>query len=447
MAISFKSTTQFKIERLELVINSSQRFSIDGLFSELNLYDNLFTPCISGNILITDALALVDQLKLNGDEKIYIRISKDEEQEDFRYEKEFVIYSLTNKTNLNMTSTVYILNFVSKEFLLSLQKKVNQNYFGTFTGIAYQLLTDTDYLGVAEEPPQNGESGVGVFWGSDGLQDLIFPTLTPFDAINFVSQKALSKNIPDFLFFETHKTGYNFVTLSYLLERESVFQINFKPKNLSNTAAANQEEFLGARDLKVLSQFSVLNNVESGVYAGRFVGFDTLTKTTKITTIVSDKNLSDDKNKKFNEMTNSRVVSYPFALPRTTVEYIKENNPEAYDTIDRSENYVFQRKAIFTNLIQQRLQLVMPGNFELFSSRNIYLKVPKFSTQLGDDALDRSLTGKYIITGSRHIIKPNRHETIIEVCAAQLLGLRNNQLGAEDFTSFYTKEELENIPL
>jgi len=166
------------------------------------------------------------------------------------------------------------------------------------------------------------------------------------------------------------------------------------------------------------------------------------TKTTKITTIVSDKNLSDDKNKKFNEMTNSRVVSYPFALPRTTVEYIKENNPEAYDTIDRSENYVFQRKAIFTNLMQQRLQLVMPGNFELFSSRNIFLKVPKFSTQLGDDALDRSLTGKYIITGTRHIIRPNRHETIIEVCAAKLLGLKNNQPGTENFFSTFAEKDI-----
>ena len=152
--------------------------------------------------------------------------------------------------------------------------------------------------------------------------------------------------------------------------------------------------------------------------------------------------LASDKNKGYNEMTNSRVVSYPFALPRTTVEYIKNNDPEAYSIIDRSENYVYQRKSIFTDLMQKRLQLVMPGNFELFSSRNVYLKVPKFSTQVGEDALDRSLTGKYIITGTRHVIKPNRHETIIEVCAAQLLALRNNQPGDEDFTSTYAEEDI-----
>ena len=126
MALSFKSSLQFTVERLEIVVNSKQRFSIDGLFSELNLFDNLFTPCISGNILITDTLSLAEQLKLNGDEKIYIKISKDG-SENFSYEKEFVIYSLTNKTNINMTSTAYVLNFVSKEFISSLQKKTNQN--------------------------------------------------------------------------------------------------------------------------------------------------------------------------------------------------------------------------------------------------------------------------------------------------------------------------------
>ncbi len=446
MSISIKSSLQFKINRLELILNSKQRVSIDAIFSELNLYDNLFTPCISGNILITDTLALVEQLKLNGDERIYVKISKDG-TDTFNYEKEFVIYTLTNKTNLNMTSTAYILHFVSKEFLISLQKKVNQNYVGSYTDIVYNILTSKDYLGVPDEPPRNGQSGVGVFQQSEGNQDLIFPTLTPFDAINFASQKALIGNTPDFLFFETPKTGYNFITLKSLLQQNSVFDINFKTKNVSNTAGAELEEFLGARDLKVLTQFSVLDGVQDGIYAGRFVGFDTLTKTTKITTITSNKDLIDDRNKGYNEMTNSRIVSYPFALPRTTVEYIKNNDPEAYSIIDRSENYVYQRKSIFTDLMQKRLQLVMPGNFELFSSRNVYLKVPKFSTQVGEDALDRSLTGKYIITGTRHIIRPERHETIIEVSSAQLLQLKNNQPGAEQFSSFYSVKDLQDLRL
>lgn len=434
MTLNITQSVQFRIEKLFLLIDE-EIYNLEGLFTEINLFDNLFMPCVSGNILLLDALSLSDQLKFKGNEKIRITISKDGGN-DLQYDKEFVIYSLTDKKNYNVSSVGYILNFVSEEFILSLQKKVSQNYSGEiYSNIVYKILTD--YLNVPESSPNEGKSGVGIFYPSDGIQDLIFPILPPFDAINLVSQKTVWKNpngsdyIPDFLFFETVQLGYNFVPLQFLLEKDSVFTINFKPKNLGDAPNNVLDEFLGARELKILSQFSVLETVKDGVYAGKFVGFDTLTKTTKITTIknvydstVSDKGSSipnmafeikNSDRKTYNSMDESRIVSYPFALPRTTVEYIKEYGPETSSYVDNAEQYIFQRKAIFTNLMQRRLQLVMPGNFGLFSSRMINLVVPKFSTVIDDDFLDKSLSGKYIITGTRHIIKPDRHETVIEV--------------------------------
>jgi len=430
-SVSIRQTTQFKIEKLELIINDNN-LALDGLFSEINLFDNLFMPCVSGNILIIDALGLSDRLKLNGREKIRVVISKDG-GDALQYDKEFVIYSLTDKKNLNMSSVTYILNFVSEEYVYSLQQKISQTYINDpYHVIAFKILND--YLQVPNSSPANGRAGIGIFYPSEGVQDLIFPTITPFDAINFVSQKAVSQrnSTPDFLFFETAQLGYNFVPLSYLIEEQSVlFNINFKPKNIGNAASDNFDEFLGARDLKVLSQFSVLESVKDGVYSGKFIGFDTLTKTTKITTIKNTADAMFKRNKGsftglaldaeskdgqfYSEMDESRIVSYPFSLPRTTVEYIKNNDPQAYTMIDNSQDYVFQRKAIFSNLMQRRIQLVMPGNFGLFSSRLINLRVPKFSAAIGDEPLDKSLSGKYIITGTRHIIKPDRHETIIEV--------------------------------
>lgn len=442
MTTNITQSVQFVIERLTLEVNN-KNYNLDGMFTELNLYDNLFMPCVSGSILLLDALGLSDQLKFKGNEKIRITISKDG-GEDFRYDKEFVVYSLTNKQNYNVSSVGYILNFVSEEFILSLQKKISQSYTGDYySNIAYNILLE--YLNVSDASPSEGKGGIGIIYPSDGVQSLIFPTLSPFDAINFVSQKAVWKNpkgsdyIPDFLFFETAQLGYNFVPLQYLLDRDPVFNINFKPKNLRNDSKANLEEFLGARDLKVLSQFSVLETIRDGVYAGKFIGFDTLTKTQKITTIknvyeytASNKKSSfanlaldvENKDRKtYDEMDESRIVSYPFASPRATVDYIIESDllAESYagdnisSNIDNTEQYIFQRKAIFTNLMQRRLQLVMPGNFALFSSRMINLRVPRFSAAIGTESLDKSLSGKYIITGTRHVIKPDRHETIIEV--------------------------------
>jgi len=437
MSLTIAQSTQFVFEELTLILPNNQSFDLKGIYTEINLHDNLFTPCVSGNILIADANNLAQKLLLKGQEKLKVTISKSGTQ-FLKFTKEFVIYSLTNKKNINQTSTSYILNFVSEEFVYSEQQKLSQNFEGLYSEAVTKILNT--YLKVANNSPSNGRAGIGIIYPSNGNQDFILPSITPFESLNWISQRAIWKSpkggdySPDFLFYETAQQGYNFVPLTFLMSLDPAFQINFKPKNIDENVA---EEFLGARDLKVLSQFSLLDSVRDGVYAGKFIGFDTLTRTQKITKIknvyestVTNKtqyspNLATDavsKDKKnFTQMNDSRIVSYPFALPRTAVQYIKENYPEASSVIDNSELYVFQRKAIFSNLMQRRLQLAMPGNFGLFSGRMINLNVPKFSYKDGTNQnLDKSLSGRYIITGTRHLINYNKHETFIEVCTDKI---------------------------
>ena len=64
----------------------------------------------------------------------------------------------------------------------------------------------------------------------------------------------------------------------------------------------------------------------------------------------------------------------------------------------------------------KRVKIVMPGNFQLTSGFNINLEVPTFGKkEKGDDNNDPSVSGKYIIVASRHVIGYDKHETIIEV--------------------------------
>jgi hypothetical protein len=417
-------TTQYIIRELFLEFSNGEKIDIKNIIEEINLFDNLFTPCVSGNILLSDAVGLSEKLKLQGSEKLKVTIEKTENFDEISFEKQFVLYKLTERKNINLNSQAYVIHFVSEEFILSEQKKVSQNFVGSYSTILKSILTN--YLKVQDASPVQGKGGIGIIYPSAGPQDIIIPNLTPFDAINFISKRAiaLNYNTPDFCFYETI-AGYNFAPLKYLMSLDPVFNINFKPKNLSGDNM--EQEFLGARDLKVLSQFSVLDNIRDGSYAGKFIGFDTLTRTFKVTTVKtvyedesagSTNNLADaynKENKKYEDMAESRIVSYPFALPRSTVAYIKENNPANINFADNSEEYVFQRKSIFSNLTQRRLQLTMPGNFGLFSGRMVYLSIPKYSISDKSNSTDRNLSGNYLITAVRHVIRFDKHETLIEV--------------------------------
>ena len=105
-----------------------------------------------------------------------------------------------------------------------------------------------------------------------------------------------------------------------------------------------------------------------------------------------------------------------FGAGRKFSNYIKRNDPASLSKIDDTENYIFHRKAILANLISKRIKITMPGNFQLSSGFNVRVEAPFFGMkEKGDQNKDESLTGKYIIVGSRHIIGYDKHETIIEV--------------------------------
>lgn len=433
---SISQSTDFSIKEISLIFNNGQTVDLSSIFDELNLFDNIFSPCVSGNILITDAQNISEKLKFDGSgqqTKIKIVIDKGREKvTNLRYEKEFVIYSQTNRKNINLTSQSYILNFVSEDFIFSEQQKISQSFKGVYSDIVKKILVD--YLRVPDKKAKQtgGKGGIGLIHPTQPQQDFIITNLTPFDAINWISKRSLSSfhMNPDFVFYETQQLGYIFAPLQFLLDIEPIFKINFNPKNLEENLG---QEFLGARNFKILSQFSLLDTIRDGAQAGRFIGFDTLSRTTKITDIevvYENGNKKDSKpnlvdgvsknNKKYSEMYDSRIVTYPFAIPRQTLSYIKQNNPVVSNIIDNTEEYVFQRKAIFSNLMQRRLQLDMPGNFGLFSGMTVNLKLPTYSIKETGKNYDKTLSGNYIVTATRHIIRYDKHETIIEVATDKI---------------------------
>ena len=68
--------------------------------------------------------------------------------------------------------------------------------------------------------------------------------------------------------------------------------------------------------------------------------------------------------------------------------------------------------------MNQRLKVVMPGNFDLISGTNVNITVPTISAQYSEniqDNIDKSKSGKYLIVATRQMITYDKHETIMEI--------------------------------
>jgi hypothetical protein len=170
-----------------------------------------------------------------------------------------------------------------------------------------------------------------------------------------------------------------------------------------------------------------------GVYAGKFIGFDILTRQLKEDNISfldvyakgqhlnKNPNVTDAKNinnLNVDAMHNSKVSLYPIASPRKYDTYTKSNDNLTSTIIDDTDNYIFQRNSILKNLTQTKLRITLPGNFALTSGFNVLVKYPSRSiVDDSSDPYDKTLYGKYLIVATRHIIKYDKHETILEVAS------------------------------
>lgn len=413
---TISNANDFTINEL-LLITKVGSIDVRNMYEELNIFDGLFVPARSGNIVIRDAQGLIDNFVFDGTEFIKINIGKTKEL--MVLERKFRIYKVTDRKNANETSETYILHFVSEEYILSEQQKVNQACRGTYSSIAGSIMTQ--YLNIDNKM-------IGAFDQSTGIKEFIMPNLNPFDAINYCAKRAVdSDGSPNYLFFES-ENGYNFCSLSTLTSQKPSFVLNFDFKNVG---AEVINDLFGVKRYEVLSQFDYVKNTKSGVYSGTFIGFDPLTR--KI--VVNQKSFNDqykrnehnnpnplfavDKNKKgkYNfEMTNSRVVFYTFSEAAKFSNFVKEKDPALLNKLEDTHNFVFQRKAILEGFLNKTVRLLMPGNFALTSGVNVALKMPRRSVKTNsDDAEDDSLKGVYTIISTRHILRKNIHETVIDV--------------------------------
>jgi hypothetical protein len=422
MTLAVNRSTQFHINELVLVTKNGN-IDISLIYEEINIYDSLLSPVMTGNILVRDSNGLSDKLVFDGSESLLVDIAKDKLSDIAVFKKSFRVYKQSGRKNENQNSELFLLNFVSDELMYSDQQRINQSYDLTYTQIIQKILLD--YLKITDN------NGGGVFDVSYGIRKLTIPNLRPLEAIEWCAKRAVDvKQAPNFMFYQ-NMLGYNFVTLSNLLTKPDLLDIRFEPKNQSK--GNPMSEISNARSLEIVAQTDGIEKSRSGVNAGKFIGFDPVTgsianKTVSFSDVYSSMKHANENPtmsaipnrdaKDSTEMFDSKQTVSFFSAAKQFSAYIKEKVPETLSKEDNTESYLLQRKSILANLMSRRIKLTMPGNFNLTSGFNVNVIAPNFAKkEKGGENSDDTISGKYVIVATRHMIGYDKHETVIEVAS------------------------------
>jgi hypothetical protein len=402
----------------EVLIYNHKKEVVDitDLVAEINVYEDMFSNVMNGNLLVIDAVGLISNLPIIGQEKVQFQISSEIwGTKSF----EFFIYSVTNREVENYATTNYQLNFVSIEAIENKTSLISKSYKGTQGQIVKRIFEDTieSTKTVSIENTNHNTS-------------LIVPYWSAFEAINWISSKAMpsSGSRASFFFYE-NQDGFNFKSIDSLSQQESLGTLSYRDSNIaSSTSIKDKINFAGLtiEDYDVLEYNDTLRALSSGLYGTTTYVKDVTKNEWYKQTWNYLPRFKDDKHLNKNAIvskSNAFGIDNTKATSEVRLAYTHDNIfNNITDTFFPNE-WVGSRISLLSQINATRLNISLPGHIAFSAGKTINLVFPKNSgTSKGVNSIDPYLSGKYLITSVRHNFQLKFHRVSFEAIQESFQG-------------------------
>ena len=212
---------EFLIEECSIVSITGQVYDISELVEEINVFENIYTATVSGDIVIKDTTNIVANFPIVGEERLILKIQTPQERPEPDTTIDYtlsplIIYKINSQEGSGESAQIVSLQFASSESFRNQTSRISQSYKGQPNTIVEKILRDENYLRSKKtffyEPTANNTK-------------IIFPNLRPFKCIRHLSNISNSKSnnqSPSYLFYETTK-GFHFRTYDSMCREEPKF--------------------------------------------------------------------------------------------------------------------------------------------------------------------------------------------------------------------------------
>lgn len=416
--------TDYSLTDISL-ITANRIVGLKPMMVELNFFEDLYSSSISGELVVSDALGILNNYKVNGTEFISIEFKKDHSDSE-PIKKLFRVYKIGNRSpdNVNMYEN-YVICFCSEELMVSEKYRISKSYRNKKISEIVKDVFD-NYLVSGKKI--NIEETLGLY-------DFILPNKKIFETINWLTTYAqpASNNLgADMLFFENAE-GYNLKSLQTLFAQSPLTTYYYNPKN---TTIDMNQKVMNIMDFEVLESFDTLNATTGGTFSNRVLSLDTLIRKKTVTDfnykeysssaekLNKYKVSSDYKNIVGDTMYDPPHEKYESAPLRLVVGNSEERKSKVVKQSPRGvRNDYFIEKTLPFRVAQinlanyTRVKVVVPGNTRM-SVGNV-IKLDMFSMQPISEGSrrdkDNFYSGNYLISAVRHIIQQGSYITVMEL--------------------------------
>jgi len=415
---------EFDLQKLDFITSQGQKVDLRGIFTDLNIFEDIFANCMSGNLTVTDSTNIFGYIVASGNEFLHIVLDKPGLNKPI--DKQFRVFNRPNISQMKPTNQSVTLGFCSEELLVSKSLTFSKVYSSMLiSDMAKDIATNILKIDSKNFPDNNIEV-------TKGMVDITIPYYNPLQGLNWLASKATSSYVGASYFFFENQKGYNFKSLQNMMDiTQPVATYNYSIKNVDNDDP--NTDFYNVDKYSIIQTPDTLDALMNGARSGKLMTLDVLRQQF----IAKDLNADDLFNasvsvasgKPYSDFTN-RIGKqsadsyggyrkfYPTNLGQNQAEYIKGKQQVNPSNI---ENWLIERNAQIMQILGNRVKIVIPGNNLLKVGDIICFNLPSIESQTDQSGgqqrkLDPYFTGNYLISAMRHHVTVKLYECVAELC-------------------------------
>jgi hypothetical protein len=404
MTINYKLrfAGEYFIDEVTIITTDNVETNILNQVGGIVLYEDLFSPFISGTIFVKDTFDLPGLIGRSGLNKIRLNIyTPSISKENYIYAM-FHIYKHSDRTLTGDRAQQYSLHFISEEAIPN-QKKISKSYSGSPSELVNRIIRDElrSKKPVYMTPSTNNTKYVSNFW-------------TPTQNITFLSEHSRSSNGDNYVFFE-NRDGFNFKCLNDLANKQVTPLQKFS--NIDTLGKAGKKDinvdYETIINVNVDTMFDYIRDLDAGVIKSKLFISDPVLKRFKIKNF----ELSTDKKQLLNKnrLYTDKVV--------TDSEFTVMSGIRQYNTMgsgDASNFEYYQRRISQIRQFQSsKIEIEVLGRTDYTVGKKVHIDINKIrSFSQGDNEAefqDNLLSGYYIISAVAHKFSLTEHTCSLEL--------------------------------
>lgn len=404
----------YSIESLKVKSSTGEVLDIKDMVMSLSIYESISTPYIKVDVTVGDAANLIETVPFVGQEEVTLVLQEGGK----RFTRKFYVASIENYVRANNQAAAYTLRLITPEQMFNALTLVSQSFSGTITDSMQAIVRD--YL----------KSDIKVKELTSGNYNVVVPNWNPYQALDWLTARAIDGDKVPFAFYETFKDGLKLESYASIFKKPVYNKFIHK----SGNAGKDDVDQLAASynvaiEYDIRSYSNTYKQILRGVFGSSQHDVDISNRTYKHLTYDYREDFQKkprlDKVPFINEQ--YKVDDKHIADYKSKAKVVNKNGFAFADSSSQNINNTFE----FTNLeatpfIRQlelnKINMVVRGRTDLTPGTIIEFEVDKDKPMMHGNVKDYNeyLSGRYVVTNVHHKMANGKYNIIMDVARDSL---------------------------